>query len=140
MAKLIIFRGLPGSGKTTLAKTAYLFLKERNHPIEHIEADMYFENANGVCKYDPNKIKDAHTWCQEQVKKFLLNGVDVIVSNTFTRKWEIDPYLNMLPRENILIFVATGNYDNVHDVPRDVIKKMKERWEDIQDEVIVDGV
>jgi tRNA uridine 5-carbamoylmethylation protein Kti12 len=140
MAKLIIFRGLPGSGKTTLAKSAYRALNALGLRVEHLEADMFFEDKNGEYKYDHTKIKDAHEWCQEQTKKFLLNGVDVIVSNTFTRKWEIDPYLKMLPRDHILILVATGNYNNVHGVPNEVIEKMKERWEDIEDEVIVTGV
>jgi hypothetical protein len=99
---------------------------------------MFFEDAKGNYKYDASKIKDAHEWCQEQTKKFLLNGIDVIVSNTFTRKWELDPYLKMVPPEDIIILVANGSYDNIHGVPSDVIDKMKDRWESIPGENIID--
>jgi adenylate kinase family enzyme len=143
MAKLIIIRGLPGSGKTTLAKD-YLntfndLLEKVGHPTTHIEADMYFEDAKGNYKYDASKIKEAHEWCQEQTKKYLGNGIDVIVSNTFTRKWELDPYLKMVNPEDIMIMKTTGSFGNVHGVSDEVIEKMKERWEDIPGEYIISG-
>ncbi len=137
MAKLIIYRGLPGSGKSTLAKNNVTALKKLGLQVEHLEADMFFEDANGNYKYDASKIKEAHEWCQEQTKKFLGNGVTVIVSNTFTTAWELLPYFRMLPWEDILVLVATGEYDNVHAVPDEVIEKMKKRWENIPGEYTI---
>jgi tRNA uridine 5-carbamoylmethylation protein Kti12 len=137
MAKLIIYRGLPGSGKSTFAKSNVEQLRKLGLQVEHLEADMYFEDAKGNYKYDPTKIKEAHRWCQEQTKKFLGNGVTVIVSNTFTTAWEMLPYFRMLPWEDILVLVATGTYDNVHGVPPEVIEKMKKRWEAIPGEYTI---
>ena len=51
---LFIVRGLPGSGKTTLAKSL---------GSVHFEADMYFMEGNEY-KFDITKIKKAHEWCQ----------------------------------------------------------------------------
>lgn len=137
MPKLVIYRGLPGSGKSTLARQNVDHIRSRGLLIEHIEADMYFTDAQGNYKYDPTKIKEAHEWCQEQTKKFLGNGVSVIVSNTFTTAWELLPYFRMLPWEDILIMVATGKYENVHGVPPEVIEKMKNRWENIPGEYTI---
>ena len=137
MAKLIIYRGLPGSGKSTLAKNNVAALKKLGLQVEHLEADMFFEDAKGNYKYDASKIKEAHEWCQEQTKKFLGNGVTVIVSNTFTTAWELLPYFRMLPWEDILVLVATGEYENVHGVPAEVIEKMKKRWEPIPGEYTI---
>lgn len=137
MAKLIIYRGLPGSGKSTLAKNNVTALNKLGLRVEHLEADMYFEDAHGNYKYDPSKIKEAHQWCQEQTKKFLGNGVTVIVAGPFSTAWELLPYFRMLPWEDILVLVATGEYENVHGVPAEVIEKMKKRWEPIPGEYTI---
>lgn len=124
--KLAIIRGLPGSGKSTMA---------RNLPgyknMDHWEADMFFEQ-NGRYQFDPNKIKEAHQWCQSNVRRSLEAGRSVVVSNTFVRKWEVDPYLTMARELNVPveILTATGNYRNVHDVPDEVVERMRENWED----------
>ncbi len=51
---LYIVRGIPGSGKSTFAKTL---------GGQHYEADMFFIDENGVYNFDFTKIKDAHQWC-----------------------------------------------------------------------------
>ncbi len=57
-----------------------------------------------------------------------MEGKDVVVSNTFTQYWEMEPYLIM--GHSVSIVVANGNYENVHNVPEDVLAAMSERWED----------
>lgn len=121
--KLILIRGLPGSGKSTIAKLLTGFI--------HLEADMYFIDHAGDYKYDPAKIKFAHEWCYREAKAGLLLGRDVVVSNTFTRKCEIDPYLDLAEKFGIMpnIIIATGEFKNVHGVPDAVVEKMRQRWE-----------
>lgn len=123
--ELILIRGLPGSGKSTMARAM------TTH--EHYEADMFFIGSDGVYRYDPKKIKNAHEWCQRETFKALANGKNVVVSNTFTRRFEIEPYFEMAVAFGIQpkILEATGNWPNVHGVPVEIIEKMRQRWENL---------
>jgi predicted kinase len=122
--ELVLIRGLPGSGKTTMAT--------RDFPgYAHFEADQFFEYADGY-KFDASKLADAHAWCQKTTQHVLSMGQSVVVSNTFTQYWEMRPYLDMAKYLNVpvRILVATGNYTSVHGVPEAAIAAMRRRWED----------
>ena len=127
MQKLILIRGLPGSGKSTLAKK-YVELG-----YDHFEADMYFLDKEGNYKFNPKYISAAHKWCKDSCQDFLIAGRNVVISNTFTQKWEMKPYIDLAVELNVEIEIleAKGNFQNVHGVPDEVIKKMKARWEEI---------
>ena len=129
--KLILVRGVSGSGKTTYAKK----LMNNDSSLSHYEADMFFY-TNGSYDFNPSKLKDAHAWCKNKTEEDLRNGKSVIVSNTFTQKWEIEPYIELGKKygAEIIIKKATGNYQNVHGVPDEVVEKMRSRWEDMEGE------
>lgn len=129
--KLILIRGISGSGKTTYAKK----LMNNDPSLSHYEADMFFYN-NGNYNFDPSKLKDAHAWCKNKTEEDLRNGKSVIVSNTFTQKWEIEPYIQIGKKykADIIIKKATGNYQNVHGVPPEALERMRARWEDLEGE------
>lgn len=122
--ELVLIRGLPGSGKSTLAK--------QMNGYTHIEADMYFIR-DGKYRYNASEINAAHRWCQDETREALLAGDNVVVSNTFTRKFEIQPYIDMAKELGVRfrIIVANGNYKNIHDVPDFVVNKMRQRWENL---------
>jgi len=131
---LYIIRGLPGSGKSTLARK---LAKQLN--IEHYEADMFFTDSDGNYKFDPQRIMPAHEWCTRQVMDELYNDNSVIVSNTFTRFWEIEDYLTTAEKLNIPVTIieCLGEYGSIHDVPDDVYKKMKSRY--VPNSKLIDG-
>ena len=128
MADLLIIRGIPGAGKSTLAKK---MLKVIWNSI-HFEADMYHVDQDGKYNWKPENVQKAHEWCFQSTRVFLTHGHTVIVSNTFTTKKEIQPYLELAAKLNktVEIKICTGNYGNVHNVPQETLDKMKARWED----------
>lgn len=119
-AELVLIRGLPGSGKSTMAR------KMASAGFEHFEADMFF-TVNGVYSYDASQIREAHFWCQQKAREALASGRQVVVSNTFTRLQELEPYGSMT--KNIRILEACGKWDNVHSVPAETVRRMAKRWE-----------
>jgi predicted kinase len=122
---LYIVRGIPGSGKSTFAKTL---------GGQHYEADMYFIDENGDYNFDVTKIKDAHQWCQNFVKTdMILEYPKIVVSNTSTQEWEMKPYFDLAKEFGYTVFaiIVENRHGgkNQHDVPEDKIEQMINRFE-----------
>ena len=58
-------------------------------------------------------------------------GRDVVVSNTFTRLWEMKPYKDAARKLGVEVVerVMTGEWPNSHGVPADKVRQMRERFE-----------
>lgn len=129
MKNLYLLRGLPGSGKSTLAN---------QFGDTHFEADMYFINENGEYIFNGADIKKAHQWCQNQVESAMIlnhtTGVNesIVVSNTFTQEWEMEPYFKMAETYGYRIFTliveSRHKSGNIHNVPEEIIEKMRKRF------------
>jgi len=130
--ELILVRGASGSGKST-------FVKKNFPKYTHLETDMYWYDDNGNYNFDPKQLPTAHQWCQKETRKNLEQGKNVIVSNTFIKKWEIQPYIDMAEQMGIpyQIYRLTTQFDNVHEVPEDVVKRMRNNIEPIDGEIVI---
>lgn len=128
--KLILIRGLPGSGKSTQAK------KLLKRGWKHYEADSFHINDEGVYDFQIFRAADAHAWCLDMATTAIEEGKTVIVSNTFTTIKELQPYLYMAKDYGVPVevLVCTGKYKSIHGVPKDVIAKMKDRWQQFEGE------
>lgn len=129
MPVLSIVRGLPASGKSTFAKSLNCL---------HLEADMFFM-VNGGYRYDAKRVEEAHRWCQGIARHALSMGCDVVVSNTFTRAWELEVYLSMASvfKCEVGIYRTTGSYIGLHNVPAEVVEAMRSRFENVANEIIL---
>ena len=127
MSNLYIIRGIPGSGKTTLAGK----MKKAGMVDFVFEADAFMTDDKGQYLFDSSRLKYCHGKCREVTDSAIEMGLNIAVSNTFTRKWEMQPYIDMAKKHSakITIIVCQGEYKNVHGVPDEKIQEMKRRFE-----------
>lgn len=123
---LILMRGLPGSGKTTIGS---LF---NNNNL--LSADDFFTDELGNYNFDATKLKEAHSNCQLRCSILMKNSSPkIIIANTFTQEWEMKPYMDLAEHYNyrvhtIVVENRHGN-KNIHNVPDETLTKMKDRFE-----------
>ena len=125
MKLLILIRGLPGSGKSTIAKK--LALKEN-----HLEADM-FHMCGDCYVFDRDNLGKAHDWCRLETERKMRDGkTPIAISNTFTKNSELKEFLELAKQYEYnyqIITIENVPFDSRHGVPKEVIEKMKNRFE-----------
>ena len=130
---LFLVRGLPGSGKTSFASAIW-------NEYAVCEADKFFYDKEGNYNFDPSKLKEAHTWCKNQVETRMIDHQnnqqyypEIAVSNTFTQEWEMEDYFKLAEKYGYkvvsLIVENRHGGQNVHGVPEDKLQIMKNRFE-----------
>ena len=107
-----IIRGLPGTGKSALAKSLSLTSESKLYNV--FSTDDFFMDAN--------------------------NGqVVCVIDNTNTMKWEYEEYEKMAESFGFMVQVISIDWDanaiplyaerNTHGVPVEAIERMVARWE-----------
>ena len=129
--KLILCRGCPGSGKSTFVKTVF-------PGVFHVENDMW-HMKDGEYRFNPKKQSMAISWCMDMVRTALENGMDVVVSNTFTKKGYVEAYKKVAEDfgAEFVVYRMHGDFENRHNVPADVLENMKSRFADWPGEIDV---
>ena len=139
--KLVIMRGVSGSGKSTKAKE---LVKEQvvGTMSAICSADKFFiDPSSKKYEFDPRKLGNAHAFCRGQVEAAIELGVDlIIVDNTNTQKWEFKSYIDLaesngykytecvvgsLEEKDLKLYANR----NVHGVPLESIRKMAKRFQ-----------
>lgn len=134
--KLTILRGLPGTGKSTFARLLATILG-----VLHVEKDMLcMKNGNYYWEKE-QKEKNKNNFLNV-VETIMAMECDIIVSGTFTTKKELEPILELAQRYGFEVEIKTTKKEyavrSIHDVPEETIKKMRDEWEDIPGETIVE--
>lgn len=138
LMKLTIIRGLPGSGKSTLANKMKFDDWQNNKIASHLEADS-FHMINGIYTYKPVLARYSHLFCESLTAYYMNRGYNVFVANTFITKSTVIPYyeLSLIMNSEFEIINCTGEYNNIYNVPDNVLVGMKERFEDFTTESFV---
>jgi predicted kinase len=125
LTDLILIRGLPGSGKTTFAQ---IIAENGKFPIVSID-DYFTDPKTGEYHFDYQRNHLAYQSCLERTKAAIeVGAVRVIVHNTFTLPWELEPYLEMANANGCRLFVMTmekyHGQSNTHEISEVQLQKM----------------
>lgn len=127
MKTVKILRGIPGSGKTTLA---------REMGELTVSADDYFM-VDGVYCFNPREIHLAHQACWRRFYSEATSDTEVIVvDNTNITAAEIAPYVLPAEANGYKVQIITIQADpvqafsrNVHGVPSHIVLGMAQKLE-----------
>ena len=129
LKSLILLRGLPGAGKSSLAT----ILSENNtYPIFSVD-DFFTDEVTGEYLFNFNDNHLAYKQCEELSKDAMKQDISkIFVHNTFTMDWELEPYFKLASEFQYNLFVVTvENYHkqkNIHDVSDEQLQKMAEKY------------
>jgi predicted ABC-type ATPase len=130
--ELILIRGHSGSGKSYLSEVLRDAFCEAGISTRMISTDDHFTIGEDY-EFDASRLTDAHAWCRCVVEQSMRRGVGkIIVHNTFTQNWEMDPFKRMAEEcgYRVTVYRCENEFDNVHSVPEDVVDRQRERMED----------
>lgn len=128
MKELILLRGLPGSGKTELAR---IFSEGNKYPC--FSVDDYFTDKNGAYsfRFDENHL--AYKACEENTRKCMEAGAEkIFLHNTFTLDWEMEPYFRLASEFGYRVHVLTVEKHhtgkNSHGITEEQVQKMADKY------------
>lgn len=128
--RLVIMRGLPGSGKST---------KAREYGGTIVSADDYFMQDDKYM-FDPNQLGAAHNQSKNKCEEAMKRGdPTIVVDNTNVRARDYKDYVKLAEQYGYDVeidSVGTGGMAveelaerNKHGVPLSTIENMVEKWE-----------
>jgi len=137
---LIVLRGLPGSGKTTLAKK----LSQRSKHARICTEDRYHwsgkEDGVGEYKFQPQLVFLAREWCTKEIRECIQQNVNLIILDNHNAR--ISMYEDHIQfavehgyRFRIIEFVASASLIDKYRArsykkfPREVYVKLLKLWE-----------
>lgn len=129
MKSLILLRGIPGCGKSSLGEA----LTEGDKKGKVFSADDYFTDEKGNYNFDITKRGLAHLDCHRRAEEAMISGINrILIADTFTRESEMKPYYDLGNKYDYRVYSVVvenrHNGKNVHRVPEEVIQGMRDRF------------
>ena len=131
MATLHLFRGYPGSGKSTAAQKLF-------PGVVLFENDQFLMKDGKYC-WSKDTVKNAVKWCHSSVENALRNGIDVCVANTFTKYRFVESYRQLAEKygAKFEVYRCTGNFKNVHGLNDAMVESFKNAMKDYPGELFI---
>ncbi len=104
---MYVMRGLPGSGKTTMARTL----------SKYVYATDDFWMKDGKYVFNIERLKEAHRWNVNRVEDVLKESMSpIVVDNTNLESRDIKPYLLLAMEYNYSVILAEPDTPWKHDI------------------------
>ncbi len=130
-----IMRGLPGTGKTTIAQA----ILGGNSVKKEIGNFIFYYCSNGViCSSDFYSSQDSILKSQKSVEFAMRNKVPaIILDEDNLTKWDIEPFISLANKNGykiIIVEIPTASLDflaqrNTSGFDKSILLQMKNRWE-----------
>ena len=127
---LTIIRGFPGSGKSTRAKALGCF---------HVEADMNCIH-NGIYEWKEDTVMAGIDFRYKIVESAMKFGCDIVVTGTFPTLSELNVFIDLGKSYGYKVNICkcVDSFDSIHRPPIDFIQKLRDTWEDVEGERIIE--
>jgi len=133
MKTAYIMRGLPGSGKSTVARQI------AENRLSTIHSTDNFFMVNGEYQFNPSKLREYHAKNLAAFTKSCEDNTPVVIcDNTNTQEWEYEQYIKAAEENGYCVAIVKMKHPstivaaerNTHGVPLEAILRMLSRFED----------
>lgn len=134
--RVLVLRGVPGAGKSTVARAVVEHVRAAGVRAAVVSADDTFVGADGVYRFDPARLPEAHGACLRAFVGLVSvhPGGVVVVDNTTTTTEEAAPYVALAAAYGwdaalvtVVALPADAAARNVHGVPSATVHAMDRR-------------
>lgn len=120
--KLLILRGAPGCGKSTIAKIMFPTWKS-------VSVDDFFTKPDDSYQFNIKFLQTARSNCLDKTRIYLQEGHNVVVHNTFKTLEELVHYASLKELADIRIYHVISQFRFRHNIPEGLIDKHIREYE-----------